>query len=379
MGRPPITRIVRELPKLVPFVGPEAQERARGRPFAARLGANESLFGPSHVAVEAMAAAAKENWKYSDPENHDLRHAIARHHSVAADNVVIGEGIDGLLGLAIKIAAEPGSVVVTSDGAYPTFNFHVASQGAKLVKVAYREDKEDLDALLAAVHEHAAGVLYVSNPDNPMGSWWGADALLRLIEALPDGVLLLLDEAYCDTAPVDAIPPIDVTNGQVLRLRTFSKAYGLAGARIGYAVGDAELIAHFEKVRNHYAINRVGQIGALAALLDQSYLARAVGKIARAREIISDIAASHGLLPLPSAANFVTIDCGADGEFARAVLDELLKRDIFVRKPAIPPLDRCIRVSCGRDEDLAVFEDALPDALAAARERTKIKLNETSS
>ncbi|MBL8845377.1 MAG: pyridoxal phosphate-dependent aminotransferase [Hyphomicrobium zavarzinii] len=369
MGRPPITRIVRDLPKLVPFVGPEAQERARGRPFAARLGANESLFGPSPAAIRAMRDAAAENWKYSDPENYDLRHALARHHGVAADNVVIGEGIDGLLGLAVKIAAEPGEVVVTSDGAYPTFNFHVAAQGATLVKVPYRDDREDLGALLDAVKRHDARVVYVSNPDNPMGSWWPASELLRLIDALPDGVLLLLDEAYCDTAPPDAAPPIDVANPQVLRLRTFSKAYGLAGARIGYAVGERELISLFEKVRNHYGINRVGQIGALEALIDQAYLADAVGRIARARDKISDIARAQGLVPLPSGANFVTIDCGVDGAFARAVLDKLLARDIFVRKPAVAPLDRCIRVSCGRDEDLALFAAALPAALATAREQ----------
>ncbi|MCC7250366.1 pyridoxal phosphate-dependent aminotransferase [Hyphomicrobium sp.] len=370
MKPPPLTRIIRELPKLVPFVGPEAQERARGRPFAARLGANESLFGPSPAAIRAMAEAAAENWKYSDPENHDLREALALHHGVSADNVVIGEGIDGLLGLAIRAAAEPGAVVVTSDGAYPTFNFHVAAQGAKLVKVPFRDDREDLEALLAAVRLHKAAVLYVSNPDNPMGSWWPAADLARLIEALPDGVLLLLDEAYCDTAPADAIPPIDVSNPQVLRLRTFSKAYGLAGARIGYALGEADLIAVFEKVRNHYGINRVGQIGALAALNDQPYLTEAVGKIGRARERITDIARSNGLMPLPSAANFVTIDCGADGLFARAVLDELLARDVFARKPGVAPLDRCIRISCGRDEDLAVLAQILPQSLEAARKRT---------
>lgn len=373
MGRPTLTRIVRELPRLVPFVGPEAQERARGRPFVARLGANESLFGPSPLAVRAMADAAAENWKYSDPENHDLREAIARHHGVAADNVVIGEGIDGLLGLAVKIAADPGTVVVTSDGAYPTFNFHVSAQGGMLVRVPFRDDREDLDALLAAVLQTNARVLYVSNPDNPMGSWWPAAALDRLIGALPDGVLLLLDEAYCDTAPADAIPAIDVTNPQVLRLRTFSKAYGLAGARIGYALGDAELIAVFDKVRNHYGINRVGQVGALAALQDQPYLQLAVSEIDRARKRISEIARNNGLHPLPSAANFVTIDCGADGAFARAVLDELLERDVFARKPQVAPLDRCIRVSCGRDEDLAVFADVLPEALKAARKRVHKK------
>lgn len=366
MGRPILTRIVRDLPALVPFVGPEAQERARGRPFASRLGANESLFGPSPKAVAAMEQAAQENWKYSDPENHDLRHAIARHHGVAPENVVVGEGIDGLLGLAVKIAAGPGAAIVTSDGAYPTFNFHVAAQGARLVKIPFCDDKEDLEALGAAVRAQAARVLYVSNPNNPMGSWWPAAALERLIAGLPDGLLLLLDEAYCDTAPPDAVPPIDVTNAQVLRLRTFSKAYGLAGARIGYAIGDRDIVAAFDKVRNHYGINRVGQIGALAALLDQDYLSEAVLKISRARTNISEIARANGLSPLASGANFVTIDCGRNGAYARRVLDALLARDVFVRKPGVAPLDRCIRVSCGRDEDLDVLARALREALCAA-------------
>jgi histidinol-phosphate aminotransferase len=359
MGRPRLTGIVDALPRLVPFVGPEALERTRGRPFRARLGANESLFGPSPAAVRAMADAAPETWKDSDPESHDLRQAIARHHGVPADTVVVGEGIDGLLGLAVRAAADPGTVVVTSDGAYPTFNFHVAAQGARLIKVPYRDDREDLDALLAAAVRHEARVLYISNPDNPMGSWWRGEEIARLAGSLPDGLLLLLDEAYCDTAPVDATAPIDVANPQVLRLRTFSKAYGLAGARIGYAVGEAELIGVFEKVRNHYGINRLGQIGALAALEDQSYLSRAVQEIARARDLIADIARSHGLAPLPSGANFVTIDCGADGAFARRLLDGLLARDVFARKPAVAPLDRCIRVSCGPDEELGIFAEAL--------------------
>jgi histidinol-phosphate aminotransferase len=255
---------------------------------------------------------------------------------------------------------------VTSDGAYPTFNFHVAAQGAQLVKVAYREDREDLEALLDAAVGHRARVLYVSNPDNPMGSWWSGDEIARLIERLPDGLLLLLDEAYCDTAPADAVVPFDVGNPQVLRLRTFSKAYGLAGARIGYAVGEAELIGTFEKVRNHYGINRVGQVGALAAIEDQAYLQSAVRRIARARDLIGDIARSHDLLPLPSAANFVTIDCGRDGTFARGVLDGLLARDIFARKPMVAPLDRCIRISCGPDAELAVLEEALALAIGDA-------------
>ncbi|MTD93688.1 pyridoxal phosphate-dependent aminotransferase [Hyphomicrobium sp. xq] len=367
MSRPRFNSLIESLPALVPFVGPEAQERGRGQPFRARLGANESLFGPSPKALAAMRAAADGNWMYADPESHELRAALAEFHGVGLDNVVIGEGIDGLLGLAVKLAVELGSPVVTSDGTYPTFNFHVAGGGGRLVRVPYRDDKQDLGALVEATRSEEARILYVCNPDNPMGSFWGAAELNDLIAQLPDGVLLCLDEAYCDTARQADLLPVDVGNAQVLRFRTFSKAYGLAGARIGYCLGEAKVIRAFEKIRNHYGINRVGQIGALAALEDQEFLAEAVARIARARELIGAIARDNGLQPLSSAANFVTIDCGGDGDFAKRVLDALIAQDVFVRMPGVAPLNRCIRVSCGRDEDLAVLADTLPLALAAAR------------
>ncbi len=317
-----------------------------------------------------MQAAGRDIWKYCDPESYDLRAAIARLHGVGSDNVVVGEGIDGLLGLAVKIAACPGSPVVTSDGAYPTFNFHVAAQGARLVKVPFRDDKEDLDALLAAAKRERARILYVSNPNNPMGSWWTSAELEHLIAALPDELLLLLDEAYCDTAPAGSVPEVDVRHPQVLRLRTFSKAYGLAGARIGYAIGEAGVIANFEKVRNHYGINRTGQIGALAAIEDQSHLQTVVAQIGQARDRLGRIARDNGLMALPSATNFVAIDCGQNGAFAQAVLDGLIARDVFVRKPVVAGLDRCIRISCGLDSELDVLAEVLPAALSAAREHS---------
>ncbi len=366
MPRPRLSALVESLPAFVPFVGPEALERARGAPFRARLGANESSFGPSPMAVAAMQAAAQGNWMYADPESYELRAALAGFHGIGVDNVVIGEGADGLLGLGVKLAVEPGSAVVTSDGTYPTFNFHVAAGGGRLVRVPYRDDRQDLDALLDAAERAGARILYVCNPDNPMGSFWPAPALARLIADLPDGVLLCLDEAYCDTAPSDQLLPIDVSNAQVLRFRTFSKAYGLAGARMGYCVGEAGLVRNFEKIRNHYGINRVGQIGALAALQDKAYLAQTVSRIADARDRLAAIAADNGLAALPSAANFVTIDCRRDGAFARRVVEALLARGVFVRMPSVAPLDRCIRVSCGRADELAVFAVELEHALAAA-------------
>lgn len=365
--RPPFTNIIAALPQMTPFIGPEAMERARGRPFRARLGANESLFGPSPRVAIAMREAADGAWMYSDPESFDLRSAIAAHHGVSRDCVVIGEGIDGLLGLTCMLFLESGDAVISTAGAYPTFNFHVAAHGGQLRLEPMRDDHEDLDALVDAARAEQAKIIYVSNPNSPMGSWHSAETLRRWIPELPAATLLILDEAYCDTAPAGTAPPIDVSNPQVIRYRTFSKAYGIAGARIGYAIGHAETIAAFEKVRNHYGVNRVGQIGALAALEDQNYLAQAVAGIDGARRRISAIAVQNGLAPLPSAASFVAIDCGGDGAFAKRVLDALIERDVFVRKPSAPVIDRCIRVSCGRNEDLDVFAEALPLALAAAR------------
>lgn len=367
MPRIPFTPTIEALPKLVPFVGPEAIERATGIRFLARMGANESVFGPSPKAVEVMREAASMNWRYSDPENHDLRAALAEYHGVPIGSVVIGEGIDGLLGLTCLMYLETGATVVTSDGAYPTFNFHVLAHGGRLVKVPMRADNEDLDALLETARRENARILYVSNPNNPMGSWWPAEDIARLIANLPERTLLILDEAYSDTAPPGTLPPLDMANPQVVRYRTFSKAYGLAGARIGYALGAEHIIEAFDKVRNHYGINRVGQLGALAALGDQAYLADVVAKIARARGMISDIARANGLTPLPSATNFVAIDCGADAAFAKRVLDGVLAERVFIRKPGVAPLDRCIRVSCGSDADIALFAKALPIAVAKAK------------
>lgn len=366
MSCPPFTPTIAALPKLVPFVGPEAMERARGRPFKARLGANENIFGPSPSAVAVMREAAAQNWMYSDPENYELRAAIAAYHGVPIECVVIGEGIDGLLGLTCALFLSPGSDVVSTDGAYPTFNFHARAHGGNVHLVPMREFREDIPRLIETAAAISAPLVYVSNPNSPMGTWWSAKEIDALIAELPPRTLLILDEAYCDTAPAGTAPAVDVSNPQVVRYRTFSKAYGLAGARIGYALGERSTIEAFDKVRNHYGINRVGQLGAHAALLDQDYLKSVVSQIAAARDRIAAIAKENGLKALPSAASFVAIDCGGDGAFATRVLNGLLERDVFVRKPVAKGLDHFIRVSCGRDNDLDIFADALADVLASA-------------
>ena len=354
------------LPATVPFVGPETLERSRRAPFDARLGANESTFGPSPKAQEAIAAAAADAWMYGDPEVHDLRSAIAKYHKVRTGNVIVGEGIDGLLGYLVRLTLTEGDVAVTSAGAYPTFLYHVRGYGARVATVPYKDDREGIDALLDKAQETEAKLIYLANPDNPMGTWHEGSAVQDMIERLPEGTLLVLDEAYADTAPADALPPLDAADPRVIRMRTFSKAHGLAGLRVGYALGPRELIGAFDRVRNHFGLGRVAQAGALAALKDQDYLKATVAKIEASRAEIARIAEANGLSALPSATNFVAVDCGRDGDFARAVLAALVERGIFVRMPGVAPLDRCIRVSCGGPEEMAALEAVLPEALKAA-------------
>ncbi|WP_424967750.1 pyridoxal phosphate-dependent aminotransferase [Dinoroseobacter sp. S375] len=366
---PRYTSLVDSLPATVPFVGPETQERARGRPFAARLGANESVFGPSPRALEAMAAAAHGAWMYGDPESHDLRAALAAHHGIAPGNIVVGEGIDGLLGYLVRLMVGPGDAVVTSAGAYPTFNYHVAGFGGALHTVPYRDDHEDPEALLEVARRVDAKLVYLANPDNPMGTWHTATVIEAMVAAMPSGCVLVLDEAYVEFAPDGTAPNIAIEDPRVIRMRTFSKAHGMAGARVGYALGAEDLITAFNKVRNHFGMSRIGQAGALAALNDPSHLAHVVRATASARARIAEIGAESGLRALPSATNFVTLDCGADGARAKAILQGLIARDLFVRMPFVSPQDRCIRISAGTPEMLDLLAERLPDAVAEVNHR----------
>ena len=363
---PRLTPLVAGLPATVPFIGPEALERATGQPIRARLGANESVFGPSPHAVAAMRAAAAEAWMYGDQAAHALCAALAAGLGVDPAHVMPGEGIDGLLGLIVRLTVGPDDPVVMPAGGYPTFAYHVRGFGGVLHTVPYRDDAADLPAMAEVAARVGAKLVYLANPDNPMGSWHRTGAVQALIEALPPGCLLVLDEAYGEFAPPGTLPPLEPDDRRVIRMRTFSKAHGLAGLRVGYAIGDADLIGAFDRVRNHFGLGRVAQAGALAALADRDWLAQVVAQVAQARDRIGAIAAGNGLRALPSATNFVAVDCGGDGRLARAVLQGLAARGVFVRMPGVAPLDRCIRISAGTPADLDILAAELPGALTQA-------------
>ena len=215
------------------------------------------------------------------------------------------------------------------------------------------------------VRETRAPLVYLANPDNPMGTWHDAGPVAEFIAALPEDCVLVLDEAYGQFAPASVKLEEDVGNPRVIRMHTFSKAYGMAGARIGYAIAHSETIEGFNKIRNHFAVNRVAQVGALASLQDPDFVRSVVAQVAEGREDYMKLASDMGLHALESATNFVAIDAGGDGERARRLLRLLEARGAFVRMPGVAPLDRCIRVTVGTAEERARFAERFRDAWKA--------------
>jgi histidinol-phosphate aminotransferase len=310
------------------------------------------------LAVEAMAAQAAIGQFYGDPEGGELRSALSDLHRVRPEEIVLAGGIDELLALFCRAYGDPGSRVVTTHGSYPTFEYGALGAGLEVVRIPYREDAVDLSALTEEAHRVDARIVYVANPDNPSGSWQTAHDLIAFRSSLPSDSLLLLDEAYADFAPVQAVPPLDTSDPGVLRLRTFSKAHGMAGLRVGYAIGHEATVRMLDRVRMHFGVSSVAQAGALASLRDCTHLDYVVSETGKGREHLAHLARGLGLNALPSATNFVLLDAG-DKARADALLQGLLAEGVFVRKPSLPPLDRCVRITVGRAEDLDQLEAVL--------------------
>jgi histidinol-phosphate aminotransferase len=241
--------------------------------------------------------------------------------------------------------------------------------------VAYKDDgTADLDALAERARETQPAVAYLANPDNPSGSFHGRAAIERFAGMLPESTLLVLDEAYADfVEPHEIVAPAVLD--RVVRMRTFSKAYGMAGARIAYALASAEVVAVFQKVRQHYGVNRTAQIGALAALEDPGFVDGVVREVARGREEYAALGRRLGIATLPSRTNFVCFDLGTRA-LAESMVTELMRRAVFIRKPWAPPLDRYVRITVGtaaeRERFAGVFAQALEALGAPALARSPV-------
>ena len=351
---------IQRLPDTVPFIGPETLERQSGQPFRARLGANESAFGISPNAQSAIAEAAAGtgcSW-YGDPENYELRELLAQRHGISMDNICFDAGIDSLLGLSIRLFVAPGQAVVTSLGAYPTVNYHVHAYGGALHTVPYKQIHEDPIALIESAHAHNARLVYLANPDNPMGSCLTPADIASMLDDLPQDCLLLLDEAYAEFMDSTLTLPLNINDNRLIRFRTFSKAFGLAGMRIGYVVAHADIIAGFNRIRNHFGVSRLAQIAAKASLEDTTFLSHVVEQVRQGRARIYAMADALNLPYVLSSTNFVTVETGSE-QRADWLLKQLAGAGVFMRKPGMSPQSSHVRIGVGTEEDQRFLESVL--------------------
>jgi len=359
--------IVAALPANTPFVGPERIMRERGLSELLRLGANESAFGPAPSAIAAMAGELERTAWYGDPDSLDLRDALARKHDCTPEHISIGSGIDDLMGLAVRAFVAPGAVAVTSRGTYPTFDYHVAGYGGTLVRVPYRsDDRPDLDGLAAAAHATSAAMVYLANPDNPSGTFYAAGEIARFRAALPKETMFFLDEAYADfVEPSELIP--NAFDLDMLRTRTFSKAYGMAGLRQGYAIGHPETL---KKMRQWVgssgtgSLNVFGMAAATASIQQDADGAFSKNERMRnkaVRDMVSKWFNDRGMKPTDAQANFMFVNIGTP---ARAFRDACRAKGVIVARD-FPPFEKThARISLGTMEEMTKAVQVFGEVLA---------------
>lgn len=336
-----------------PFPGIKVLERRIGRKIPHRLGSNEGLDMPHRALRERFGDAMAEHvYCYGDSEALGLRQRLAALYGLPLEATLVDAGADSLIALALRTVATPGCTVVSAGGTYPTFGYFALAQGCHLVEQPYREAPgllcPDFEALLASAHEHRARLVYIANPDNPSGHLHGDDEIRQLRAALPPDCWLLLDEAYHDFRD-DADSPFgrEVLPG-VIRLRTLSKAHGLAGLRIGYAIAEPETLAMMMKVRIHYAVSTLSQAIAETVLDQHDEVTTHVADVKRRREALAQHFRQLGAEVLPSATNFIALRLPS-AELAGRLNQELLAAGILIARPAHPDLGHILRITAVED------------------------------
>jgi len=336
-----------------------------------KMASNENPFGPSPKAVEAMQAAVARTNYYPDNEAIELRDQLARRHGVKSEQVVPAAGLTSLLGIIARSLLSPGLNAVTSERSFIVYPIATQAAGAQLIQVKMVNDGFDLAAISAAVNQHTR-IVYISNPNNPTGTLIPAKELDHFLDIVPEQVIVILDEAYYEFAQYfAAIRGVEYSHAleyvkegrKVVVLRTFSKAHGLAGARVGYGIGPAELMSFFARMRTTFSVSSVAQAAALAALDDEDHVRKTLKNNAEQAERLVAGIAELGYRPISSWANFVYCELGDD---AAAAAVRFQDEGIIVR-PLGPwgALD-AIRITIGTPEQNEIFLRAFKKLAARA-------------
>ncbi len=369
------------LARMTPYVPGRSAEEVRrayglGDIPVVKLASNENPFGPSPRAVEAAARALGDVSRYPDGAAAALRDRLAARFGLARENVTVGNGSDEVILLLALAYLEPGAEAVLAAPPYAIHTKAILTAGARPIAVALADDTHDLPAMADAVGDRTR-VVFVTNPHNPTGTAVPAAALRELAARVPPHVLLIVDEAYHDFVDDDARHSgrdlLDLYP-HVVTLRTFSKAYGLAGLRAGYALAHRDVVETLDRIRPPFGLNSMAQAAALAALDDEEHVARVVAATRQGRARLLDIARRYGLRAIPSQTNFVLMrpfpllspeSSGAPTtpDDSGPLVEGLLRRGVIVRPGENLGMPGWIRVSVGTADDLDRFEHALAAVL----------------
>jgi histidinol-phosphate aminotransferase len=342
------------------FPAPQNPDGAR----LIRLDSNENPFGPSPHALAAMHSAAETMHTYPDDDCIALRRKLAALHAVRLEQVLVSAGSTGILSLLCQTLLGPGLNAVTSALSFVLYGMVVCAAGAELIEVPTQNNGFDLDAILRIINPDTR-IVFLANPNNPTGTMLEADAIEKFLNAVPPHVVVVLDEAYYEFAShFAALRKLQYSRAldyvrredRVVVLRTFSKAHGLAGMRIGYGLGPAELIGYCARMANTYSVSSVAQAAALAALDDHSHIERTVANNTAQAQILLDELSNLEYRTVLTAANFIYFDTGEDASSYAARLRE---EDVVVRPLNAWGAPSSIRVTIGTPDQNQMFLQAM--------------------
>jgi len=306
-----------------------------------KMASNENPLGPSPLAVEAIKAAIAEAHSYPDNGTRELRERLAELHGVEAEEVMVTSGSTSFLDILARTLLGPGLNAITSEQSFIVYPLVTRATGAQLIEVPTVNDAYDLDGILAAVNDQTR-IVYIANPNNPTGTMIDAAAMDRFLDRVPSHVITVLDEAYCDFAGyfaaqrgVEYSHSLDYIGPErpVIVLRTFSKAHGLAGLRVGYGIGPAELIGYLYRLKPAFQVSSLAETAALAALADEAHLQKSIENNAAGEKLLAGALSEMRIHAVKTWANFLFCRVGED---AASLCRQLQEEGIIVRPMSEP-------------------------------------------
>lgn len=342
----------------IPGKSIEEVQKEYGAKRWVKLASNENLLGPSPKALEAVRRELPNTHFYPEGPSPLLRQALARIFSLAEANIVTSNGADNLILMIANAFINEGDEVIMADPTFPVYTNVTQIMGGKPIRVRLKDYTHDLDGMLQRVTRRTK-LIFVCNPNNPTGTIVTEPSLNRFLSRLPGRVIVILDEAYGDFAEASFYPSgLDYVKGgkQVIALRTFSKVYGLAGLRIGYAIGREDLIHCLYQVRDPFPVHRLAQVAAVAALEDTEHILKSIQLVYEGRRYLYKELDRIGIRYVPSEANFIFVDFERDIE---QIFQTLLREGIIIRPGRSWGYSTCGRVTIGRMADNRRFIKAL--------------------